>query len=163
SVLKGVDPSKAKKLATRYLLGAITASQLARIFDDRHGQLRSQPVFQISMHERRNVSEYEKWPRLVRHQNGTFYAFYKDESGQMHRVSLKTQNFNLASSKYNRLLENVAKGVLGFDPNPKAFLCSQAIDKYLETGIADLAPSTLKRYNEAIENHLKPYFGKMSL
>jgi site-specific recombinase XerD len=81
----------------------------------------------------------------------------------MHRVSLKTQNFNQASSEYNRPLENVAKGVLGFDPNPKAFLCSQAIDRYLETGIADLAPSTLKRYQEAIENHLKPYFGKMSL
>ena len=62
-----------------------------------------------------------------------------------------------------RLLENVSKGVLGFDPNPKAFPFSAAVDKYLEHGVTDLAPSTLQRYTEAIDNHLKPYFGKLSL
>jgi integrase len=113
--------------------------------------------------ERRTVKEYETWPRLVKQENGYYYALYKDEGGQKHRASLKTQNFNEASTKYNRLLENVAKGILGFDPNPKAFPCSQAIEKYLKEGTADLAPTTLQRYKEAINNHLKPYFGKMSL
>src|ERR1041385_5648592 len=109
------------------------------------------------------VKEYEKWPRLIKQENGYYYAFYKDEGGQQHRVSLKTQNFNEASSKYNRLLENVSKGILGFDPNPKTFPTSQAIEQYLKNGVADLAASTLKRYMEAIHNHLKPYFGKMSV
>ena len=109
------------------------------------------------------VTEYERWPRLIKHDNGYYYACYKDEGGQKHRDSLKTQNFNEASRKYNRLLENVAKGVLGFDPNPRTFLCNEAIEKYLENGTADLASTTLQRYKEAITNHLKPYFGKMSL
>src|SRR5215471_17122371 len=112
---------------------------------------------------RRVVPQYEKWPRLIKQTSGYYYAFYKDEGGQQHRVSLKTQNFNEASSKYNRLLENVAKGILGFNPNPKAFPCSQAIDKYLREGMNDLAASTRQRYKEAIDNHLKPCFGKMSL
>ena len=109
------------------------------------------------------MKRYEKWPRLVKEKNGYYYALYKDEGGQQNRTSLKTQNFNEASRHYNRLLENVSKGILGFDPNPKSFPCNHAIDKYLEIGVADLAPSTLKRYKEAISNHLKPYFGKMSL
>jgi hypothetical protein len=109
------------------------------------------------------VKAYEAWPRLIKRDNGYYYAFYQDDGGRKHRLSLKTQNFNEASRKYNRLLENVAKGVLGFDPNPKIFLCREAIERYLEGGIADLAPSTVQRYKEAINNHLKPYFGKMSL
>jgi hypothetical protein len=109
------------------------------------------------------VKEYETWPRLVKHENGYYYALYQDEGGQKHRTSLKTQNFNEASSKYNRLLENVSKGILGFDPNPKTYPCSKGIEKYLQEGTADLAKSTLQRYKEAINNHLKPYFGKMSL
>jgi len=106
--------------------------------------------------------KYEKWPRLIK--RGDYYhALYKDESGVPHRVSLKTANFNEASTKYNRLLENVAKGILGFDPNPKAYPFSRAVDQYLQDGVADLAGSTLKRYKEALDNHLKPYFKKISL
>lgn len=108
------------------------------------------------------MKKYEKWPRLIK--RGDYYhALYKDEGGVSHRVSLKTANFNEASTKYNRLLQNVAKGVLGFDPNPKVYPFSNAVDQYLQDGVADLAGSTLKRYKEAIDNHLKPYFKKTSL
>ena len=110
-----------------------------------------------------HIKEFETWPRKEKQQNGVWYALYKDETGRPQRVSLRTRNNNEADVKYTRLLENVSKGVLGFEPNPKAYPFSEAVQRYLDDGTADLAPTTLQRYKEALNNHLKPYFKTISL
>ncbi len=121
------------------------------------------------------MKQYEKWPRLVKRlggkfyeegnwpKAGTFYALWRDEGQKHHHTSLKTGNLTEATGKYNRLLENVSKGVLGFTVNPKSFPFPEAVDMYLRDGVANLAPSTLKRYKEALGKNIKPFFKTMSV
>jgi integrase len=95
--------------------------------------------------------KYEKWPKLQKHSNGFYYAYYERE-----RFSLKTKLFTRAKEKFDKLVK-------GENPNLKPLLFSKAVDAYLAKGTGHLAPKTLERYKYCLETFLVPFFEHVSI
>ena len=93
-----------------------------------------------------STRKYEKYPRLEQHENGTWYAFYK-QSGIRKRQSLNTGDSRIAAKKFSDLCEDLDRGILGFSLKPQPIVFSKFARRFLEE--ADwLSEISLKRHRQ---------------